>query len=397
MQASDHQKILSRSLQIIIIVSVTFISLCWLYQENLSQYWALHFHQDAPWDRVSSGYWREGAKIMNAATLSENTFISALHNENTHQGQYKMEQDTSVSGNVLSVLPAEHRSSDTLSLEPLSQEPSGLLQLSRRVTGTHDSNNQSYILAGIPSSTSPDREGTEGAEGPLYENGTDGVHKAILGSSEKVLLIGDSMMEGVAPGVLKIIREKHHVTGINLSRRSTGLAYPGFFNWPATTAETLRQTPSVGLLVVFLGPNDPWDMPEGKGKPFLKFESDDWERVYRGRIDQILDLAKAYHIPVIWVMPPSMRKPKLRHGMKYLNTLYASEVQKYGGLLVDVNDIFKYGPDNYAPDILLHGKMTRVRADDGIHYTPAGENVIAQAIVSHIHFAQQEGLSADER
>ncbi|MGC6031707.1 hypothetical protein VU661_25030, partial [Enterobacter kobei] len=263
MQASDHQKILSRSLQIIIIVSVTFISLCWLYQENLSQYWTLHFHQDAPWDRVSSGYWREGAKIMNAATLSENTFISALHNENTHQGQYKMEQDTSVSGNVLSVLPAEHRSSDMLSLEPLSQEPSGLLQLSRRVTGTHDSNNQSYLLVGIPSSTSPDREGTEGAEGPLYENGTDGVHKAILGSSEKVLLIGDSMMEGVAPGVLKIIREKHHVTGINLSRRSTGLAYPGFYNWPAKTAETLRQTPSIGLLVVFLGPNDPWDMPEG--------------------------------------------------------------------------------------------------------------------------------------
>lgn len=395
MQASDYQNILSRSLQIIIVVSVTFISLCWLYQQNLSQYWTLHFHQDAPWDTVTTGYWREGAVLMNAATLSEHTFISALHNENQGQNNNK-EQDTSVSENDLSVVPAEHSSRDTLSF-PLSQEPSGLLQLSRRVTGAHDSNNQSYILAGIPASTSPDRGETVGVEGPLYESGTDGMHKAILGSSEKVLLIGDSMMEGVAPRVLKIIREKHQVTGINLSRRSTGLAYPGFYNWPAMTAETLRQTPSIGLLVVFLGPNDPWDMPAGKGKPFLKFESDDWERVYRGRIDQILDLTKAYHIPVIWVMPPSMRKSKLSHGMKYLNTLYSSEVQKYGGLLVDVNDIFNYSPDIYAPDILLRGKMTRVRADDGIHYTPAGENLIAQAIVSHIHFEQQEGLSTDER
>ncbi|MGC6031709.1 hypothetical protein VU661_25045, partial [Enterobacter kobei] len=261
MQASDYQNILSRSLQIIIVVSVTFISLCWLYQQNLSQYWTLHFHQDAPWDTVTTGYWREGAVLMNAATLSEHTFISALHNENQGQNNNK-EQDTSVSENDLSVVPAEHSSRDTLSF-PLSQEPSGLLQLSRRVTGTHDSNNQSYILAGIPASTSPDRGETVGVEGPLYESGTDGVHKAILGSSEKVLLIGDSMMEGVAPRVLKIIREKHQVTGINLSRRSTGLAYPGFYNWPAKTAETLRQTPSIGLLVVFLGPNDPWDMPEG--------------------------------------------------------------------------------------------------------------------------------------
>ncbi|MFZ4169067.1 hypothetical protein ACEV60_10405 [Enterobacter ludwigii] len=205
------------------------------------------------------------------------------------------------------------------------------------------------------------------------------------------------MMEGVAPRVLKIIQDQHNATGINLSRRSTGLAYPGFFNWPVTTEKTLRQTPSVGLLVVFLGPNDPWDMPAGKGKPFLKFGSEDWEVAYRGRIDQILDLTTEYHIPVVWVMPPAMRKLKLSHGVKYLNTLYSAEVEKYGGILVDVNNVFDYGPDNYAPDILVRGKMTRVRADDGIHYTPAGENLIAKAIVSHIRFEQQEDLPTDEK
>lgn len=395
MQVSDYRKILSRSLKVIIVVGVTIISVCWLYQQNLSQYWTLHFHQDAPWDTVTADYWREGAKIMNAATISEQTFISALHNEN--EGINNTEQDVSVSEDDLSVVPEEPDTGNTLPLPAFSQEPSGLLQLSRWITETHDPGNQSDILAGVPEPASPDSEVTALTEGPLYERGTDKVDKAILGSSRTVLLIGDSMMEGVAPRVLKIIREKHHVTGINLSRRSTGLAYPGFYNWPATTAETLRQTPSVGLLVVFLGPNDPWDMPAGKGKPFLKFESDDWERVYRERIDQILELTKAHQIPVIWVMPPSMRKLKLSHSMKYLNTLYASEVQKYGGVLVEVNNVFDYGPDNYAPDILIRGKMTRIRADDGIHYTPAGESLIAQAIVSHIRFEQQEGLSTDER
>ncbi|MCE1608877.1 DUF459 domain-containing protein [Enterobacter ludwigii] len=395
MQVSDYRKILSRTLKVIIVVGVTFISVCWLYQQNLSQYWTLHFHHDAPWETVTADYWREGAIIMNAATLSEQTFISALQNE--HQGVNNSQKDVSVSEDDLSVVPEVQAAGDTLPLPVFSQEPSGLLQLSKRISEIRDPSNQSDTLPGEPEAALPDSGGEALTEGPLYERGEDKTDKAILDSSRTVLLIGDSMMEGVAPRVLKILREKHHVTGIDLSRRSTGLAYPGFYNWPATTAETLRQTPSVGLLVVFLGPNDPWDMPAGKGKPFLKFESDDWERVYRERIDQILELTKAHQIPVIWVMPPSMRKLKLSHGMKYLNTLYASEVQKYGGLLVEVNSVFDYGPDNYAPDILIRGKMTRIRADDGIHYTPAGESLIAQAIVSRIRVEQQEGLSTDER
>ncbi|MEI9745907.1 MULTISPECIES: DUF459 domain-containing protein [Enterobacteriaceae] len=387
MQASDYFNMLSRPLKIIIVIVVSTMGMCWLYQQNLNLYWTLHFHRDAPWSTMTAGYWREGAKIMNAATLSEQAFISALQGDDEGQNpQVSMVEQSSTT-------PTVHDAGNNLPLPTSSQEPSGLLQLSRQVAITQYSGSQTFkAQAGVTRKAFSDSIAES-----LYDNRDNQKHLAILGNDKKVLLIGDSMMEGVAPRVLKIIQDQHNATGINLSRRSTGLAYPGFFNWPVTTEKTLRQTPSVGLLVVFLGPNDPWDMPAGKGKPFLKFGSEDWEVAYRGRIDQILDLTTEYHIPVIWVMPPSMRKLKLSHGVKYLNTLYSAEVEKYGGILVDVNNVFDYGPDNYAPDILVRGKMTRVRADDGIHYTPAGENLIAKAIVSHIRFEQQEDLPTDEK
>ncbi|MGJ3448440.1 SGNH/GDSL hydrolase family protein [Enterobacter sp. PTB] len=387
MQASDYFNMLSRSLKIIIVIVVSTMGMCWLYQQNLNLYWTLHFHRDAPWSAMTAGYWREGAKIMNAATLSEQAFISALQGDDEGQNpQVSMAEQSSTT-------PTVHDTGNNLSLPVSSQEPSGLLQLSRQVAITQYSGSQTFkAQAGATGKGFSDSIAES-----LYDNRDNQKHLAILGNDKKVLLIGDSMMEGVAPRVLKIIQDQHNATGINLSRRSTGLAYPGFFNWPVTTEKTLRQTPSVGLLVVFLGPNDPWDMPAGKGKPFLKFGSEDWEVAYRGRIDQILDLTTEYHIPVVWVMPPAMRKLKLSHGVKYLNTLYSAEVEKYGGILVDVNNVFDYGPDNYAPDILVRGKMTRVRADDGIHYTPAGENLIAKAIVSHIRFEQQEDLPTDEK
>lgn len=209
---------------------------------------------------------------------------------------------------------------------------------------------------------------------------------ALLPVGRKVLFIGDSMMEGVAPRVLKLLKEGYQVEGINLSKRSTGLAYPGFFNWPETTAKALVDNTNIGLLVVFLGPNDPWDIPVRKGQPYLRFGSEAWEAEYRGRIRQILALGQKYNIPVIWVLPPNMQKQKLSQGMTILSPLYESEVKSVGGIVVSVNNLFGYQGGLYTPSVMINGKRVNVRTSDGIHYTPAGAQIIAKAIFEKIHY-----------
>ena len=61
---------------------------------------------------------------------------------------------------------------------------------------------------------------------------------------------------------------------------------PKFFDWPNTIEQTLKQQTDIRLLVVFLGPNDPWDFP--KGKKYLKFASPEWSEEYLSHVNHIL-------------------------------------------------------------------------------------------------------------
>ncbi|WP_233281667.1 SGNH/GDSL hydrolase family protein [Pseudomonas tructae] len=208
-----------------------------------------------------------------------------------------------------------------------------------------------------------------------------------LAEGDEVFLVGDSLMQGVAPHLANSLRKRYQIKSVNLSKQSTGLAYPGFFNWPQTVAKTLESEPNIRLMVIFLGPNDPWDMPQGKGKPFLRFKSPEWEVTYRQRIDSILDQARAHNVQVIWVGPPNMQKPKLSTAMAYLSGLYEQQAGLYQQHYVSANPVLGYNDDSFSYTLQnSQGKRIKTRVDDGIHFTPTGQKLISERILSMIAF-----------
>ncbi|MDT3715470.1 SGNH family hydrolase [Pseudomonas soli] len=210
---------------------------------------------------------------------------------------------------------------------------------------------------------------------------------ASLAAGDEVFLVGDSLMQGVAPHLANSLRKRYQIRTVNLSKQSTGLAYPGFFNWPKTVAETLDHEPNVRLMVVFLGPNDPWDMPQGKGKPFLRFKSPEWEVAYRARIDSILEQARSHNVQVIWVGPPNMEKARLSTAMGYLSGLYQEQTALYGQHYVSANPILGYADASFSYTVqTAQGKRVKVRVDDGIHFTITGQKMIAEQVLSLISF-----------
>ncbi|MBC3436914.1 DUF459 domain-containing protein [Pseudomonas sp. BW16M2] len=210
---------------------------------------------------------------------------------------------------------------------------------------------------------------------------------ASLAVGDEVFLVGDSLMQGVAPHLANSLRKRYQIRTVNLSKQSTGLAYPGFFNWPKTVADTLDHEPNVRLMVVFLGPNDPWDMPQGKGKPFLRFKSPEWELAYRARIDSILEQARAHNVQVIWVGPPNMEKARLSTAMGYLSGLYQEQTALFGQHYVSANPILGYADANFSYTVQTpQGKRVKVRVDDGIHFTITGQKMIAEQVLSLISF-----------
>jgi len=208
-----------------------------------------------------------------------------------------------------------------------------------------------------------------------------------LNEKDRVLFAGDSLMQGIAPNMQRILKNTYNISSINLSKQSTGLAYPGFFDWPKTIAKTLADDNRIHLVIIMLGPNDPWDMPDPaakRGSPYLKFESPAWETVYRERVSRIIQDARARNVKIFWVGAPNMKKSKLNDQVIWLMRVIQSEVNSAGVAWLDTRELLGSVNDKYSESVSIDGKQVKVRSADGIHYTIAGQKFLAGKVIENI-------------
>ncbi|MDH0730622.1 DUF459 domain-containing protein [Pseudomonas sichuanensis] len=365
MQASDSKQLFqvqmgaARALYAIV---VTTALLFWLNQDSIRLYCQQKYHQSCEIPLLGPlPAWRFGAQLTAALEQGRDSLIEQL--------QAAQQQ---VAGPVPEVLPAPipvvtvNLETPAALAQPLPAAPVV------KPVAPPEHAPQPHVAAATPAAPPAPA---------LLQPGT----VVSLAAGDDVLLVGDSLMQGVAPHLANSLRKRYQIRTVNLSKQSTGLAYPGFFNWPKTVAQTLAHEPNIRLMVVFLGPNDPWDMPQGKGKPFLRFKSPEWELAYRARIDSILDQARAHNVQVLWVGPPNMEKPRLSTAMGYLSGLYQQQTELFGQHYVSANPILGYADDGFAATVLTpEGKRVKVRVDDGIHFTITGQKMIAAQVLSLI-------------
>lgn len=196
----------------------------------------------------------------------------------------------------------------------------------------------------------------------------------------RVLFAGDSMMQGLAPFVISNLR-KTYPKGYfsDQSKQSTGLTFRRYFDWPAKIKDEIARQ-KFDTVVVFLGPNDPWDINED-GKHYV-FATDGWVEKYRSRVAEVLEYSKANNVKVVWVGLPNMRDERIRKGAVVENQVFREETSRYGfeffpsDLLVGALD----EPFHKHVEDPAKGRVA-VRADDGIHFTPAGLRLISNGLV----------------
>lgn len=205
-----------------------------------------------------------------------------------------------------------------------------------------------------------------------------------LSKADSIFFAGDSLMQGVAPHVQKYLQQNYQIKSVNLSKQSTGLSYPSFFDWPKTIQDTLKSDHTIKILVVFLGPNDPWDMPNPQGGMYLKFKSAEWEAAYRSRIANIIQTAQSHQVSVMWLSPPNMGKPMLNEQMIYLNQVIADEVRKNNAFVIDSRPIIGGKNNVYSDYLVKNNQSIKMRSADGIHFSPDGQKIIAQEIEKHL-------------
>lgn len=200
---------------------------------------------------------------------------------------------------------------------------------------------------------------------------------------QRILFAGDSMMQGVAPLVIRELSRRYpDWSMLDLSRQSTGLTVRRYFDWPSRIIEEM-DAQQLSLVVVFLGPNDPWDLVVD-GRRHV-FPSPEWAQQYALRVDEILSAARERGVKVIWIGLPAMREGRVMQGAVVQNQVFYSRAKAWGTdylatepLIGALSEPFQ----KFMPD--ASGQPVNLRAGDGIHFTPAGLHRIKQALLDHI-------------
>ena len=320
---------------------LTALLTVWFSQDSINAYWQQTYHRASPLEKLNDyGWWRSGSSWQQAALARHEAALGWLEAKN----ESWREQHA-----------AAHTQPDT----DLPAAPA------------------------VP----PEFGAKPASEPAAAPNTVPQPGRVRLAAGDKVFFAGDSMMEGVAPHVQKWLSSQYGIDSLNLSKQSTGLSYPSFFDWPATIEKILREDRKIRLLVVFLGPNDPWDFPnpEPGTRGYLKFQSPEWEQVYRQRIERILAAAQAADVKVIWLGVPLMKSSRLNAQMRYLDSLFASELA--GKTIWLPTDKIMGGEDGqYRDSISINGQTVRLRSKDGIHFTVKGQQLLAEQIAGRIDY-----------
>lgn len=209
--------------------------------------------------------------------------------------------------------------------------------------------------------------------------GTVAWRRAAPGRPLKVLVTGDSLADFVGYQMAAMTSDAGLVQVANVPRNGTGLTNPEFFDWSVNAAQEIAaRKPDV--VVVVLGGNDGWNLKVGDraypaGTP-------QWQAAYTRRIVAVARILSGGGVrPVYWSTPPMPESPKWAR-------IFASQARAAVAAVPSVPgmryvDLFQRTQvrGHYSDRLTFHGASIDARQPDGIHFSRAGAQIPAEAIL----------------
>ena len=196
-----------------------------------------------------------------------------------------------------------------------------------------------------------------------------------------IVVFGDSQAAGLARGLQRVLAEDPRFRVLNRTHAGASLIHDEN-EWLAPVAEFAARE-KADIAVVMFGANDRLDMREGRTT--LRFRSREWRDEYTARIDKILDRLAAAGLRVLWLGNPIARSERYSEDMSYINEVYQEAIARHGFQFMPLWTVVADDSGNYTAygkDRL--GVTQRLRGVDGIHFTAAGYELIAEGIVDRL-------------
>lgn len=180
---------------------------------------------------------------------------------------------------------------------------------------------------------------------------------------------GDSLAGSLGPSLGKLAGATGVVQPYFDSRVSSGLADPGFFDWPDhATTEMARLDPEV--VVFIIGTND-WTAVSG-----------DWKDAYSAKVDSMMKTLVGPGRTVYWLGAPTLKDPKMDAAVVDVNAV-AQDMAKRNPKVhyVDTHKLFSDSTGEFSADLPDEtGTVVTMRAGDGVHFTPDGGDYLARQV-----------------
>jgi hypothetical protein len=194
-----------------------------------------------------------------------------------------------------------------------------------------------------------------------------------------VVVFGDSQGAGLARGLQRILIEDPRYRVLN--RTYAGAALVHAENEWLGPIQKFVANEKADIAVAMFGANDRLEFKDASGT-LLRFRTDAWREAYAARIDQLLKPMVDAGLKVIWCGNPIARSGTYSADMNYINDIYAAEAAKFGAQFVPLWTAIADQEGHYAAfGKDRDGVTQRMRADDGIHFTAPGYELIAEKIL----------------
>lgn len=190
----------------------------------------------------------------------------------------------------------------------------------------------------------------------------------------RLLVVGDSQAQGLAGGLIRLYLRRPAIRVLDRSKIATGLSH-GPFDWPAE-AKRLAETEHAEVALVMFGAND---------RPAIRLHgtvdqkrAEAFRTAYAAHVAAVATSLKAAAAKVLWIGHPQVRDPDYNEDMRFLNEIFERAATKAGAEYVPIWDLFAGEDGKYdAYGKGLEGATERLRADDGVHLSRSGYDVLA--------------------
>ncbi len=206
----------------------------------------------------------------------------------------------------------------------------------------------------------------------------------------RLWVVGDSLVINPGYAVVRAAGASPVMEGVGVDGRvATGLTRPDVYNWFTSIRDGLREL-KPNVVVLGFGGNDDKTYMTGipENVTIGEFGGSTWRREYRRRVGALFDLINRSGAHAVWIGLPQTKSSEQTIRFDVVNAAVVAEANERPETVTFVDTYTMFAGDDggyaeYLPN--ASGRLEKVRGGDGVHFEPAGADIIARAVLKSLN------------